>query len=461
VKASLTAVQTQLEHAVASFVRERRLPGATAGVVLGDELAWSLPYGFIELEAGIEADERTLYRVASVTKTFTGAAVVLLRDEGRLHLDDPLVDHLPEFSAARNPSGPIEEVTIRRLLTHESGLPVESPLFDWAGRGYPPMPDILASLGDVILPVPPDSAFKYSNLGYQLLGELVARLGEMPYEAFVAERLLRPLGMDSSTFAPDDEQRARAARGHDARTFSDHLAPSAERSKATTADGGLYSSVVDLARWVSLQFRTDEERTGGAQILSGRSLAEMHRPRRLLDASWTRAQALAWQVRRRGCEVVVGHSGGTFGFSSCVAFSSREPVGVVVLSNGTAPASALAFDLLERALEAVRTTGPGTAVLPAPVPEGYRALLGLYAWEDAGAWVRVEWRDERLVLVWSEEDASTEAQGLEPTDDPLRFVVRGGRETGESCVFRPSASGAIVGLTVRGWPLARLLPAGP
>lgn len=460
-KASLTVVQTQLEHAVASFVRERRLPGATAGVVLGDELAWSLPYGFIELEAGIAADERTLYRVASVTKTFTGAAVVVLRDEGRLHLDDPLVDHLPEFAAARNPFGPIEEVTIRRLLTHESGLPVESPLFDWAGRGYPPMPDILASMGDVTIAVPPDSAFKYSNLGYQLLGELVARLGEMPYEAFVAERLLRPLGMDSSTFAPDDEQRARAARGHDARTFSDHLAPSAERSKATTADGGLYSSVVDLARWVSLQFRADQERAGGAQILSGRSLAEMHRPRRLLDESWTRAQALAWQVRRRGSEVVVGHSGGTFGFSSCVAFSSREPVGVVVLSNGTAPASALAFDLLERALEAVRTTGPGTAVLPSPVPEGYRALLGLYAWEDAGAWVRVEWRDGRLVLVWSEEDASTEAQGLEPTDDPLRFVVRGGRETGESCVFRPSASGAIVGLTVRGWPLARLLPAGP
>jgi D-alanyl-D-alanine carboxypeptidase len=461
VTASFSSAESLFEHAVASFVRQRRLPGASAGVILGDELAWSLPYGFTELEAGVPADAHTLYRVASVTKTFTGAAVVLLRDEGRLHLDDPLVDHLPEFAAARNPYGPIEEVTIRRLLTHESGLPVESPLFDWAGRGYPPMPDILASLGDVILPVPPDSAFKYSNLGYQLLGELVARLGEMPYEAFVEERLLRPLGMNSSTFAPDDEQRARAARGHDARTFSDRLAPSAERSKATSADGGLFSTVVDLARWVSLQFRTDAERADRAQVLSGRSLAEMHRPRRVLDDSWTRAQALAWQVRRRGREVVVGHSGGTFGFSSSVAFSANEPVGIVVLSNGTAPASALAFDLLEHALAAVRTTGPVTPVLPLPVPEGYRALLGLYAWEDAGAWVRVEWRDERLVLVWSEEDASAETQVLEPTDDPLRFLVRGGRETGEPCVFRPSPAGAILGLTVRGWPLARFLPASP
>ena len=216
--APLSDVESQLEHAVASFVRERRLPGASAGVVLGDELAWSLPYGFTELETGVPAGEHTLYRVASITKTFTGAAVVLLRDEGRLHLDDPLVAHLPEFAAATNPYGPIEEVTIRRLLTHESGLPVESPLFDWAGRGYPAMPDILASLGDVILPVAPDSAFKYSNLGYQLLGELVARLGESPYESFVEERLLRPLGMDSSTFAPDDEQRAtrrtRARRPH-------------------------------------------------------------------------------------------------------------------------------------------------------------------------------------------------------------------------------------------------------
>jgi CubicO group peptidase (beta-lactamase class C family) len=461
VKAPLSEVESQLEHAVASYVRERRVPGATAGVVLGDELAWSLPYGFTELETGVPAGRHTLYRVASITKTFTGAAVVLLRDEGRLHLDDPLVAHLSEFAAATNPYGPIEEVTIRRLLTHESGLPVESPLFDWAGRGYPPMPDILASLDDVVLPVPPDSAFKYSNLGYQLLGELVARLAEIPYEAFVEERLLGPLGMDSSTFAPDDEQRARAARGHDARTFSDHLAPSVERSKATSADGGLYSTVEDLAHWVSLQFRTGEERPDGSQILSARSLAEMHRPRRVLDPSWTRAQALAWQVSRRGTEVVVGHSGGTFGFSSCVAFSSREPVGVVVLSNGTAPASALALDLLEYALEAVHSLGAGTAVLPAPVPAHYRALLGLYAWEDAGAWVRVEWRDGSLVLVWSEEEESMQTQILEPTDDPLRFVVRGGREAGEACVFRPSSDGAIVGLTVRGWPLARLLPANP
>ena len=163
----------------------------------------------------------------------------------------------------------------------------------------------------------------------------------------------------------------------------------------------------------------------------------MHRPRRVLDASWTRAQALAWQVRRRGNEIVVGHSGGTFGFSSCVAFSSREPIGVVVLSNGTAPASALALDLLGHALEAVRSIRPGAAVLPAPVPERYRALLGLYAWEDAGAWVRVEWRDGRLVLVWSEEDENMQTQVLEPTDDPLRFIVRGGTGGGRGLRLSP------------------------
>jgi hypothetical protein len=144
-----------------------------------------------------------------------------------------------------------------------------------------------------------------------------------------------------------------------------------------------------------------------------------------------------------------------------VAFSSREPVGVVVLSNGTAPISALALDLLGRALEAVHSIRPGAAVLPAPVPERYRALLGMYAWEDAGAWVRVEWRDGSLVLVWSEEDENMQSQVLEPTNETLRFIVRGGREAGEACVFRPASDGSIVGLTVRGWPLARLLPASP
>jgi hypothetical protein len=178
----------------------------------------------------------------------------------------------------------------------------------------------------------------------------------------------------------------------------------------------------------------------------------------MLDAGWTRAQALAWQVMRRGDDVFVGHSGGTFGYSSSLLLEPREGVGAIVLSNGTGSAPALALELLAIGLAAIRDARPLDAQLPTRVPERFGELLGLYAWEDLGAHARIEWRAGVLALVWPV-DAGEEPQVLEPTDDPLRFVVRGGRETGEACVFRRGADGAISGLTLRGWPLARLLAA--
>src|SRR6185312_8364523 len=100
----------------AAFVKEHRLPGASVAVVHGDDLAWSAGIGLCDAAAGRTADDTTLYRVASVTKTFTGTAIMQLRDEGRLGLDDPVVAHVPELSAAVGVS-PIESVTIRRLLS--------------------------------------------------------------------------------------------------------------------------------------------------------------------------------------------------------------------------------------------------------------------------------------------------------------------------------------------------------
>jgi CubicO group peptidase (beta-lactamase class C family) len=450
------SVGRELDRAVARFVAGHRIPGAVAGAVVDGTLAWTGAYGFVDLEAGARADERTLYRVASVTKTFTAAAIVQLRDEGRLRLDDPLAVHLPEFGGASNPFGPIEDVTIRRVLTHEAGLPVESPLFDWARGGYPTIHAIVGALDRVVLTVPPESAHKYSNLGYQLLGEVIARLCGATYEETVARRLLDPLGMASSTFRPSEAELARAAPGHEARTFSDRLAPAAERSKPTTADGGLYSTVADLARWIAAQDPPTASATE-RPVLGPRSLEEMHRPRRLLDPGWRRAQALAWQVARRGDDVFVGHSGGTFGYSSAVLFSPGDRVGVIVLSNGTAPVSGLAPELIEPVVTEVRAGRRLSPVLPDPVPEAYAPLLGLYSWEDVGELARVEWRDGRLAFVWAAGEGAP--QTLEPTDRPLAFVVRGGRETGEPCVFRRGADGSIVGLTIRGWPLARLVAA--
>jgi CubicO group peptidase (beta-lactamase class C family) len=120
-------VAAKLQAKVASFVKEHRLAGAAAGIVHGDSLVWFGGAGFADIAARRVPEVTTLYRVASITKTFTGTAILQLRDEGMLHLDDPAVAHLPELASMTNPFGPIESLTIRRMLSHESGLQGDQP----------------------------------------------------------------------------------------------------------------------------------------------------------------------------------------------------------------------------------------------------------------------------------------------------------------------------------------------
>jgi CubicO group peptidase (beta-lactamase class C family) len=150
----------------ASFVKEHRLPGAAVGVVHGDRLVWSTGVGFADVAERRAPDDTTLYRIASITKTFTGTAILQLRDEGLLHLDDPLVHHLPELRGASSPFGAIETVTIRRLLSHESGLQGEPPGTDWSRSRYEGVAErTLARIAEIGTTIPPNAQQKYSNLG--------------------------------------------------------------------------------------------------------------------------------------------------------------------------------------------------------------------------------------------------------------------------------------------------------
>jgi len=137
----IAAAAPELAARLASFVARERLPGAAAGVVCGDDLAWLAGTGFADLATGQATDPAMRYGIASITKTFTGTAIMRLRDAGRLGLDDPAVAWLPELGALVSPFGPVETVTIRRMLSHESGLPAEPPGTDWSVPAYQGAPD--------------------------------------------------------------------------------------------------------------------------------------------------------------------------------------------------------------------------------------------------------------------------------------------------------------------------------
>lgn len=452
----IEAVASRLEAKAASYVKENRLPGAAVGVVHGDGLVWSAGVGFADIASRRRPESSTLHRIASITKTFTGTAIMQLRDAGKLDLDDPAVKHLPELRAAGAVSGDIEHVTIRRMLSHESGLQSEPPDTDWRLAQYEGLVERnLERLSEVGTRVPPNTQRKYSNLGYQLLGEIVARLSGKAYVDYVRSEILAPLGMMSTAYIPlPDRLSKRCATGYAGRFLSDELEVSVD-APATFAEGGLWSCVDDLARWVSFQLREDGGPRSGAQVLAGETLREMHVPRYLGNAEWTEAWCIAWYAVRKDDVIWIQHSGALHGFRSNACFDPTHKVGAVALINGVGDASTLAMELAGIARDTV-IAAPPVLEPPATMPDAYRSLLGLYFAGDIGIVARVEWRDGKLTFVVPGDPVMGT---LSPTSDPNVFLIDPGvRQSGECAIFNRLSDGRVVSVFFAAGTFVRLDP---
>lgn len=456
----------QFAARLAAFVRENRLYGAAAGVVHRGELVWSGGAGFADRATGTPAGPDMLYRIASITKTFTGTAILQLRDAGKLHLDDPLVQWIPELGRSADADA-VSKVTIRRLLSHESGLVSEPPGTDFLAE--PPRYEGVAArtlerASEIFTAVPPNTQLKYCNLGYQMLGETVSRASGTPYPQYVAERILAPLELTSTGFEPlDPVLAARRAVGYSARAFSDEL-PVAPSMPPIWAEGGLWSTVADLARWLSFQLAAYPEgrdanagrELAGASVLSAATRREMHKPRYLSDEEWSSAWGVSWYCVRKDGVTWVQHSGGLPGFVSNACFDRGSGVGAIALVNGGADASALAMALGAQARELAQAAAPALREA-APTPGELRPLLGLYAPADLSFLVRVEWRDGKLTVIDGQGEG--EPMPLEAGSEPGSFVVAPGfRESGEPLVFGRRADGAVTSMLMGGGSLVRLDP---
>ena len=453
---------------VASFVRENRLCGAAAGVVHRGELVWSGGAGFADADGGRTAGPDVLYRIASITKTFTGTAVMQLRDAGLLDLDDPVVKWIPELSDSANPAG-MDAVTIRRLLSHESGLVSEPPGTDFLADE--PSYDGVAArnlerVGEIFAAVPPNTQTKYSNLGYQMLGEIVQRASGTPYRQYIADRILTPLSMSSTGFEPlAPELAARRATGYAPAALSDELSV-APVMPPVWAEGGLWSTVEDLARWLSFQAAAHADaadavkQAAGASadsdVLASATRQEMHKPRYLSDEQWSTAWGITWYSVRKDNVTWVQHSGGLPGFTSNACFDRGSRVGAIVLLNGVADASGLAMKLAAAGRDLAEAAAPEIR-RPAPTPADLTALLGFYAPPDMSFLVRVEWRDGKLTLVDTSEP--DEKLPLDRGAEPGTFVAAPGyRSSGEQVKFGRRPDGTVESLVFGGGLLVRLDP---
>ena len=379
--------------------RTSRVPSLTAGVVRAGGLAWSAGRGSVQ-----EPHTDVQHRLGSISKTVTAVAVLRLRDEGLLDLDDPVERHVP--------GTPFGERTVGQLLSHTAGLRAESPGPWWERVAGPDWTGLADRLTGQDVPHGAGRRFHYSNLGYGALGELLARARGRPWEGVVRDEVLLPLGMRRTTPRPT----GRAARGWAVHPWADVLLPEPEEDAgAMAAAGQLWATLEDLGRLAAFLLGDT------ADVLHPATLEEMASPAGVDSAAtgWS-AYGLGLQVVRHGDRTLVGHGGSMPGFVASVFVDRDEDLGTVVLCNAT---SGLDPTLVGELHQLVRTAEPHVAEAWVPAADVDAAALEL-----VGPWF------------WG-----TYAYGLRLRADGLLDLV-GLLGAGRASRFRPRGDGTFVGL---------------
>ncbi len=305
------------------------LPGMAVGVVHDQSLIWSKGYGYADLAGKIPTTDRTLYRIASLSKLFTATAVMQLVEGGKLSLEDPVVRHLAWF--APKDADPKHPLLVWHLLTHTGGLRRETPGTDFDRLHRPDAAAVQAATPGTPLAFPPQIRQKYSNYAFHVAGMLVSELSGTPFPRFVEENILRPLHMEDSRLLDGKESCPGLAvpygrRLPDARRTTEKQV----NNNGMLAAGGLVTSVSDLAKFASLQFKTAEDYTG--PVLTGWSLRDMHRPR-WLAPDWSRGHGIGWFLTRRDKTILLSHGGSLPGYKSSLLINPAGKVAVIVLIN--------------------------------------------------------------------------------------------------------------------------------
>ena len=381
----------QIDATAERFAGNGRQPGFAYGIVIDGKLAHVAGLGERVLGTGQVPDADTVFRIASMSKSFTASVIMSLRDEGTLALTDQVADYVKELRDWPLVTPDARPVAIADLLTMTAGFPTDDP---WGDRQQGlPLDEFGALLaGGVGFNWAPGTRFEYSNLGYAILGRLITAVTGRPFKDVVRERFLAPLGMTSTGYEESEFPSDRLARGYRKAPEGWEELPY-DPYGAFAPMGGVFSTVRDLSRWVAgfaAAFPPGD--AVSEHPLSRASRREMQLPRVIIPGGKSDTAAYGYGLflgedPSRGR--VVGHSGGYPGFGSNMRWHPATGIGVIALANGTyANMSILAAQLLTVALKGLATR-PAVPLAPgqAPWPQTLAAadsVNGLLSdWDDA------------------------------------------------------------------------------
>ncbi|GAB4017469.1 serine hydrolase domain-containing protein [Spirosoma koreense] len=341
---------------VEKLYRERmekaHYPGVAFGIMLDGKLVYSGGLGYTDVAKKIPATSKSLFRIASMTKSLTSMAILKLRDEGKLRLDDPAENYIPELKNHKYLTADAPRITVRNLMTHSAGFPEDNP---WGDRQLADSDADLLKLinGGISNSNVPSFGYEYSNLGFAMLGHIINVVAGKPYQQYITETILKPLGMNDTqweyTRVPA-EKLAHGYRWQDEQWLEEPLL----HDGSYGAMGGLITSIEDFSKYVALHQaawppRNDAD-TGrnAASPVKRSSIREMHQPWTISGLS---AQArnsagqlcpevngygygIRWGQNCKG-QTGVGHTGGLPGFGSQWRILTDYGIGIISYANLT------------------------------------------------------------------------------------------------------------------------------
>jgi len=326
------------EGALAEFAQQLardvdtdRIGGISAGVVVGRDLVWAQGFGWADVGRKIPAGVNTVYRVGSISKSFTAVALLQIRERGYLELDHPVGGVLPELAQLPDRPAGADPITFRHLASHTAGL-IREPRLEGAAEG--PLEfwedQILASIPTTSFYAPPGQSYRYSNIGFGILGYSLSRVTGIPFMELVDASILRPLGMHSSGFvvtpAIHEQMATGYVRGRDGRIDAEFPYRELVGRGYKVPNGGIFSTVGDLGRFVA--------------GLTGAAAVPMLGPegRRLIRTSQTPEDGAQYSFgfsisQREGSPDLIGHGGSVAGHNAHMIFEPESGIGVVLLRN--------------------------------------------------------------------------------------------------------------------------------
>ena len=365
----------QLDALIRREVEAKGLPALSVALVDDQTVVWARGYGVADPQAKTPGTADTVYRVGSVSKLFTDLAVMQLVERGNLDLDAPITRVLPDFK----PGNPFDkEITLRQLMCHRSGLVREPPVGHYFDPDEPSLARTVQSLSRTDLVYAPESRLKYSNAGVSVVGLALEQKVDQPYPRYLYRTLLDPLGMKHSSLEADPAVTKDLAKAvmwtYDGREF-----PAPTFTMGENPAGGLYTSVNDLSRFLSMLFAGGK--AAGGVIVKPETLEQMWKPQ-FAKAGDKQAFGLGFIVGELDGHRRVGHGGAVYGFATQLDALPDDKLGVVVVTSRDC-ANAVTSHIAEVALRqmlAVKQNKPLPKIdETAPLkPEDARKLAGRY-----------------------------------------------------------------------------------